>query len=58
MTQRSATHDTFVIARTYDAPVASVFRAWADPKRKARWFAGSADALWQRIRARLPGGRA
>ncbi len=45
MTQRSATHDTFVIARTYDAPVASVFRAWADPKRKARWFAGSADAL-------------
>ena len=22
-----------------------VFRAWADPKRKARWFAGSVDAL-------------
>jgi uncharacterized protein YndB with AHSA1/START domain len=45
MTLSTVTHDTFVIARTYDAPVASVFRAWADPKRKARWFAGSADAL-------------
>jgi uncharacterized protein YndB with AHSA1/START domain len=38
-------HDTFVIARTYDAPVGIVFRSWADPHRKARWFAGSADAL-------------
>jgi uncharacterized protein YndB with AHSA1/START domain len=45
MTQSTATHDTFVIERTYDSPVASVFRAWADPHRKARWFAGSADAL-------------
>ncbi len=45
MTPSTVTHDTFVIERTYDAPVATVFRAWADPKRKARWFAGSADAL-------------
>ena len=45
MTQSTVAHDTFVIARTYDAPVANVFRAWADPVRKARWFAGSADAL-------------
>jgi uncharacterized protein YndB with AHSA1/START domain len=45
MTRSTVTHDTFVITRTYDSPVASVFRAWADPKRKARWFAGSADAL-------------
>jgi uncharacterized protein YndB with AHSA1/START domain len=43
--QFSAVHDTFVIARTYDAPVAFVFEAWTDPARKARWFAGSADAL-------------
>jgi uncharacterized protein YndB with AHSA1/START domain len=28
-----------------DVPVAQVFRAWADPVLKARWFAGSADAL-------------
>ena len=45
MTLSTVTHDTFVIERTYDSPVARVFRAWADPKRKARWFAGSADAL-------------
>jgi uncharacterized protein YndB with AHSA1/START domain len=45
MTSSTVTHDTFVIARTYDSPVARVFRAWADPNRKARWFAGSADAL-------------
>lgn len=45
MSNATATHDTFVIDRTYDSPVASVFRAWADPQRKARWFAGSADAL-------------
>jgi uncharacterized protein YndB with AHSA1/START domain len=38
-------HDTFVIERTYDIPIAQVFRAWADPMLKARWFAGSADAL-------------
>jgi len=45
MTLSTVTHDTFVIARTYDSPVATVFRAWAEPSRKARWFAGSADAL-------------
>ncbi len=45
MTRSTVTHDTFVIERTYDSPVGKVFRAWADPKRKARWFAGSADAL-------------
>ena len=45
MTKSTVTHDTFVIVRTYDSPVADVFRAWADPKRKARWFAGSVDAL-------------
>lgn len=45
MTKSTVTHDTFVIVRTYDAPVANVFRAWADPTRKARWFAGSVDAL-------------
>ena len=38
-------HDTFVIERTYDAPVKLVFEAWADPTLKARWFVGSPDAL-------------
>jgi uncharacterized protein YndB with AHSA1/START domain len=41
----TVTHDTFVIVRTYAAPVANVYRAWADPRRKARWYAGSVDAL-------------
>ena len=45
MTPSTVTHDTFVIERTYDASVANVFRAWADPERKARWFAGSLEAL-------------
>jgi uncharacterized protein YndB with AHSA1/START domain len=41
----SVAHDTFVIERTYNVPVAQVFRAWADPMLKARWFAGAADRL-------------
>jgi len=45
MTQSTVSHDTFVIERSYEVPVAQVFEAWADPVRKARWFAGSADAL-------------
>jgi uncharacterized protein YndB with AHSA1/START domain len=45
MTPSTVSHDTFVIERTYDVPVAQVFRAWADPLLKARWFAGSAEAL-------------
>jgi uncharacterized protein YndB with AHSA1/START domain len=45
MTRSTVVHDTFVIERIYNIPVAQVFRAWADPSSKARWFAGSADAL-------------
>ena len=40
MTERSVTHATIVIERTYDASPARVFAAWADPRAKARWFAG------------------
>ena len=39
MTERSVTHATFVIERTYDAPPARVFAAFADPAIKKRWFA-------------------
>jgi uncharacterized protein YndB with AHSA1/START domain len=45
MTLSTVAHDTFVIERIYHAPVTQVFGAWADPLLKARWFAGSADAL-------------
>jgi uncharacterized protein YndB with AHSA1/START domain len=36
--ERSVTHATFVIERTYDASPARVFAAWAEPAAKARWF--------------------
>ena len=45
MTLSTVAHDTFVIERIYPVPVTQVFGAWADPMLKARWFAGSADAL-------------
>jgi uncharacterized protein YndB with AHSA1/START domain len=43
----SAMHGSFTIARDYDAPVAMVFKAWADRDAKARWFVGPAD--WQNV---------
>ena len=46
MTERSVTHATFVIERTYDASPARVFAAWATPAAKARWFAGPDD--WEK----------
>jgi uncharacterized protein YndB with AHSA1/START domain len=36
--ERSTTHSTFVIERTYDTPPQRVFDAWADPAAKAKWF--------------------
>jgi uncharacterized protein YndB with AHSA1/START domain len=40
MTQRSVTHATFVLERIYPASPAQVFKAFADPKAKAKWFSG------------------
>ena len=45
MSARSAIHGTFTIERVYDATPARVFKAWADPATKARWFGGTAG--WQ-----------
>ncbi|NJO82350.1 MAG: polyketide cyclase [Blastochloris sp.] len=38
MTDRSVTHGTFVIERTFPTPPARVFAAWADPLAKSVWF--------------------
>ena len=43
MPERSVTHATIVVERTYDASPARVFAAWADPAVKVRWFAGPDD---------------
>lgn len=40
MKERSVTHATFAIERTYPASPARVFGAFADPAQKARWFNG------------------
>jgi uncharacterized protein YndB with AHSA1/START domain len=40
MIERSITHATLVVERTYAASPARVFAAWGDPAAKARWFAG------------------
>ena len=39
MTEHTVAHSTFVIDRVYPAAPAQVFRAFADPARKRRWFA-------------------
>ena len=39
--QRTTQHATFTVERLYDAPVALTYSAWANPQRKARWFAGT-----------------
>ena len=38
MTERSVQHATFTIERVYDAAPARVFKAFADPVAKRRWF--------------------
>lgn len=43
---RSVVHATFDLERTYDAPVARVWKAFSDASAKAKWFAGS-SGKWQ-----------
>jgi uncharacterized protein YndB with AHSA1/START domain len=43
MTERSVTHATFVIERTYAATPARVFAAFASRAAKASWFQGPAE---------------
>ena len=43
MTERSVVHSTFVVERTYDAPPARVFAAWASREAKSQWFGSPGD---------------
>jgi uncharacterized protein YndB with AHSA1/START domain len=47
MTVPSVTHSTFVIERSFAAPVERVFAAWSNPVKKQRWFACHDD--WKTV---------
>lgn len=51
MNQASVAHATFVIDRSYDAPPARAFAAWASPQAKCQWFAGPEE--WERLEHEL-----
>ena len=53
MTQRSVTHATFTVERTYPAPPEAVFAAWAEPSAKALWFGGGDFELDFRVGGRV-----
>lgn len=44
MEERSVTHSTFAIERSYPTTPERVFAAFADPIKKRRWFAGGEGA--------------
>ena len=44
--EHSVVHATFELERTYDAPVARVWRALTEPEAKARWFTGD---RWEQL---------
>ncbi|MGH8690761.1 MAG: SRPBCC family protein [Burkholderiales bacterium] len=50
--KRSVEHGTFVIEREFSQPPARVFAAFADPKAKAKWFAGP-PGVWQQLERRM-----
>jgi uncharacterized protein YndB with AHSA1/START domain len=46
-----AIHGSFTVERVYDASPARVFKAFADPASKARWFVGPTG--WQEIKREM-----
>ncbi len=56
---RSVAHATFHLERSYDAPVARVWRALTDEAAKQKWFGGTPGS-WELLEQRMdvrPGGR-
>lgn len=49
---RSVVHATFDLERTYDAPVARVWKALSDTSAKEKWFAGS-PGKWQLLERQM-----
>ena len=47
MTVRSVVHANFTITRTWKAPPARVFQAFADQKKKDAWFGGGGE--WEPV---------
>ncbi len=47
---RSIKHSSFVLERRFDFDPAQVYRAWADPAAKARWFNGPPDKWTEEVR--------
>ena len=47
---RSIKHGSFVIERHLNYEPSALFRAWVDPKAKARWFNGPADKWTEQVR--------
>ena len=49
---RSVVHATFHLERTYDAPVARVWKALTDETAKQKWFGGT-DGRWELLERRM-----
>jgi uncharacterized protein YndB with AHSA1/START domain len=52
---RSVVHASFHLERTYDAPVARVWKALTDKQAKGKWFAGGCELLERHMDVRVGG---
>jgi uncharacterized protein YndB with AHSA1/START domain len=52
---RSVVHAVFDLERTYDAPVARVWKALTDPAAKQKWFARGLEVLERQMDVRVGG---
>src|ERR1700761_3594077 len=50
MTDRTVTHSTFVIERTYKVPPAKVFAAFATAEAKSHWFGAEDEATPSKVK--------